>query len=121
MFLPTVSKPKQLLHLNFIDRVRLAELTQSRDDIVTLLADLTTGFRVLTDLGRLDSIEDNSETEIGKIMELCDQKGVGLVVRMIPDPAKDIGLNILSRFHYRNHPRIITCKSMAEAAQLLSL
>src|SRR5205823_14940866 len=93
MFLPTVNKPKQLLHLSFIDRVRLAELTQSRDEIVTLLADLTPGFRVLSDLGRLDSIEDNCETEIGKIMELCDQKGVGLVVRMIPDPTKDIGLN----------------------------
>jgi hypothetical protein len=54
-------------------------------------------------------------------MELCDQKGVALVVRVIPDPTKDVGLGILSRFHYHHRPRSVTCESMVEAAELLSL
>jgi hypothetical protein len=54
-------------------------------------------------------------------MDLCDQHGVGLVIRVIPDPAKDIGLNILSIFHYPHHPRTVTCKAMNEAARLLSI
>jgi hypothetical protein len=54
-------------------------------------------------------------------MELCDQHGVGLVVRVIPDPAKDIGFNLLSIFHYPHHPRAVTCKTMSEAARLLSI
>ena len=54
-------------------------------------------------------------------LELCDAKGVSLVVRVIPDPAKDIGMNILSLFHYRHRPRSVTCASMEEAARLLAL
>jgi hypothetical protein len=63
----------------------------------------------------------NCATEIAKIMQLCDQKGVELVVRVVPDQTKDIGLGILSLFHYRHRPRSVTCKNMAEAAKLLCL
>jgi hypothetical protein len=59
--------------------------------------------------------------EIGKLMELCAQKGVGTLVRVIPDPRKDIGLNILSLFHYGPRVRAVTCQTMSEAAELLSL
>jgi hypothetical protein len=121
MFLATVNKSKQLLHLSFIDEVRVEELVESRDELVTLIADLKPGFRLLTDLGRLDSMGLDCAAEIGKSMELCDQRGVGMIVRVIPDPMKDIGLNILSLFHYSHRPRTVTCESMVEAAKLLSL
>jgi len=42
-------------------------------------------------------------------------------VRVIPDSNKDIGLNILSLFHYRHQPQVVTCKNMAEAARALGL
>ena len=54
-------------------------------------------------------------------MKLIDQSGVGMVVRVIPDPKKDIGLNILTIFHYRNQPRFVTCEKMTEAAEVLAL
>ena len=54
-------------------------------------------------------------------MKLIDQSGVDMVVRVIPDPKKDIGLNILTIFHYRKHPRIVTCEKMRQAAEVLSL
>ena len=59
--------------------------------------------------------------ELGKLMELAQQNGVRTVVRVMPDPTKDIGLNILSHFHYRDLPKIQTCATMEEAAKLLSL
>ena len=121
MFLAAINKPKQLLYLSFIARVEVEQLVQSWDEMVLLIADLKPGFRVLTDLSRLDSIGADCVPEIGKTMELCDQKGVGLIVRVVPDPTKDIGLNILSHFHYAQRPRMVTCESMAEAAKLLSL
>jgi hypothetical protein len=89
--------------------------------VVALLAELGPGFRLLADLGRMESISKDCVAEIGKAMELFDQKGVALVVRVIPDPTKDIGLNILSHFHYRRHPRTATCANMVEAASLLSI
>jgi len=121
MFLATVSKPKQLLYLSFIGRVSVEQLERGRDDIVELLSDLNGGFRLLTDLSRLDSMDVNCATEIGKVMELCEQKGVSLVIRIVPDPTKDIGLKILSLFHYRLRPRIMTCNSFAEAEDALQL
>jgi hypothetical protein len=54
-------------------------------------------------------------------MELLDRHGVELVVRVISDPTKDIGLSILTVFHYRNPPRTVICKTMEEAARVLSL
>jgi hypothetical protein len=42
-------------------------------------------------------------------------------VRVIPDPAKDLGLNILSFFYLVYNPRIVVCQTMAEAARLLAL
>jgi hypothetical protein len=121
MFLASINKSKQLLYLSFIQQVRAEELERSREDVVTLLADLTAGFRLLTDFGRLDSLAADCATEIGRMMDLFDQKGVGFVVRVIPDPTKDFGMNILSLFHYRSRPRILTCNSMMEAAELLAL
>jgi hypothetical protein len=121
MFLATVNQLKQLLYLSFIDHVGVKELERGHADIVKLLAELPSGFRLLTDLSRLESMELDCAVEIGREMELFEQKGVGLVVRVIPDPAKDIGMNMLSFFHYHHHPRTVTCATMAEAAKLLAL
>ena len=121
MFLATISKPKQLLCLSFIDRVSVEELQEGYQEMVKLLEDLTSGFRVLGDLSHLGVFGPNCATQIGKAMELCDKKGVGLVVRVIPDPGKDIGLNILSVFHYQRRPRIVTCQTLAEAGEILGI
>jgi len=121
MFLATINKRKQLLYLSFIGRVSVEELERAHIDIAGLLDELTNGFRLLADFSPLDSMDINGTREIGKTMELCEQKGVGLVVRIIPNPGKDIGLNILSAFHYRHRPRIVTCVSLLEAGEVLGL
>jgi hypothetical protein len=120
MFLATVNKPEQLLYMSFIGHVRAAELAQVRGNLPVLLADLMPGFYMLTDLGRLDSMDIDCATEIGRVMDLCDQKGIGQVIRVIPDPSKDIGLNILSHFHYKHRPRVVICERIDEVAKLLS-
>ena len=121
MFLATISKPKQLLYLSFIDRVSVEELEEGIQEMPKLLEDLEAGFSVLADFSRLEKLGPDCAKQIGKAMELCDQKGVGLVVRVIPDPGKDIGLNILTVFHYRRRPRIATCNTLAEAGEMLGL
>ncbi len=121
MFLVTANKAKQLLHLNYIGHVTPEELRHGLEDIQALLGDLKPGFRVLADFGRLDSMDVACATEVGRIMELADQNGIGLLVRVIPDPTKDIGLDILALFHYRHRPRMVTCKSVAEAFKKLSI
>ncbi|HEY1490661.1 MAG TPA: hypothetical protein VGF90_06440 [Verrucomicrobiae bacterium] len=117
----TSNKTKGLLYMSYIGHVTAADLRRNHNDVVALLSEMPTGFKMLVDLGRLDFMDTDSLEEIGKIMELLDQHGLKQVVRVIPDPAKDIGFNILARFHYSHNPRITNCKTILEAAKLLSI
>ena len=54
---------------------------------------------------------------IAKIMDAVAEKEVASVTRVIPDPHKDIGLNILSHFHYGPHIQIATFATLADAVQ----
>jgi hypothetical protein len=42
-----------------------------------------------------------------------------MVVRVIPDPTRDIGLQIMSYFHYDGAVRIVTCATLDEATEIL--
>ena len=121
MFLVASNKAKRLLYLSYIQHVTPEELRRGQEDIKALLTDLKPGFRLLADFGRLESMDLACRTELGQIMELGDRSGVGLLARVIPDPRKDIGLDILSIFHYRHHPQMVTCKNLAEAIKKISL
>jgi hypothetical protein len=121
MFLVTSNKARRLLHLSYIQHVTPEELRRGQEDIKALLTDLKPGFRLLADFGRLESMDLACRTELGRMMELADQSGVGMLVRVIPDASKDIGLDILTIFHYRHRPQVVTCKNMAEAVKKLSL
>ena len=121
MFLATSNRTRQLLLLSYAQRVRPEDLERARKDVKMLVADLPTGFRLLADLSQLESMDLDCMKEIGRAMELFDRSGVGMIVRVIPDPGKDIGLNILAIFHYPQHPRTITCQNLADALHQLSL
>jgi len=121
MVLITSNQPRRLLYMNYVQCVTPAELAGAWDELKVLLAGLPPNFRLLADLSQLETMDPECMTEMGRAMELIGQHGVGLIVRVIPDPAKDIGLNILAIFHYPHHPRTITCQSLAEALRQLSI
>lgn len=121
MLLVTSNKSKQLLHISYIGPVRLEEFRNSREDLTTQLGALSSGFRLLADFSQLKSMGLDCAPELGRMMELIGRAGVGLVVRVIPEPSQDIGMNILTVFHYPHRPRTVTCASMVEAARALGL
>jgi anti-anti-sigma regulatory factor len=121
MFLATIDRSKRLLLLSYIGKVRTKELEAGRKAAHALLADMPPGMKILADFGRLESMETAGAAELGRLMELADEKGVELVARVIPDPSKDIGLNILAAFHYRKPMQSVTCTTMEEAAKELGL
>jgi hypothetical protein len=121
MFLAASNKVRRLMYLSYIGHVRAEELARGLADIRALVADLPKDFRLLVDLSQLDTMSPDCLTELGRIMEVFDQSAVGMIVRVIPDPEKDIGFNILTVFHYPHHPRILTCRSLAEAEKRLGL
>ncbi len=121
MVLVTLNKARQLLHFSYSGEVHPDQLKRAEQDVRALEADLKPGFRALVDLSELASMDLDCLKGLGRLMEMADKAGVGMVVRVIPDPYKDIGFNILTIFHYENRPQIITCKSMTEAGKHLGL
>jgi hypothetical protein len=112
-------KPKNLLRVTYAGRVGAKETKRAVENLQRLLADLTPGFRLLTDLSGLDDMDPACEPDMKRMMDLCNKKGAEVVVRVIPEPQKDIGFNIMSLFHYRRGVRIITCKTLEEALRAL--
>jgi hypothetical protein len=121
MFLATSNKAKRLLCLSYIQDVRPEQLEQAEEDVKLLLAEMPPGFRVLADLSRLESMDHDAMNVITRMMEEFDRSGVGMIVRVIPDPSKDFGFNISTIFHYPHRPQVVTCQTMIEAARALAI
>ena len=58
-------------------------------------------------------------TQIDSIMDLFNTAGVAAIVRVIPNPRKDIGFSIMSLFHYSHGVHIMTCENMEQAKSIL--
>jgi hypothetical protein len=94
-------------------------MQQGHKEMAALLAELPAGFRLLTDLTHLESMDLACRDGIAHNMQLCERKGIGFVVRVIPEPDKDIGFNILTAFHYKHSVPVCTCRSLEEALRRL--
>ena len=90
------------------------------EQLRALIADVRPGFRLLSDLTGLKSMDPAGASYIAAIMDIFAAKQVGSVVRVIPDPRKDIGLNILSYFHYGSQVQVETYQNLKDALQSLS-
>jgi hypothetical protein len=115
-----IDQTANLLKIRFSRQVTPDETQRQLDRAPQLLAGLKPGFRLLTDLSELESIDLACVPHIERMMDLCNQQAIELVVRVIPNPHKDIGLNIMSLFHYGRRVRIVTCESMEEAQKILA-
>jgi hypothetical protein len=120
MVLTEADKSRNLLTVVHAQHVTPEQLDAGFAKVELLLADLQPGFRLLADLSGLESMDPSCAPLIGQVMDLFNRKGVSMVVRIIPDPKRDIGLNILSLFHYSRKVRIVTVESFSEATEILS-
>ena len=95
-----VDPAKQLLSLSYSQHVDVEDMKRGMQQIKHALVDLRPGFRLLNNLSGLETMELGCAEQIMDIMKLCNDHGIATAVRVIPDPMKDIGFNIMSRFHY---------------------
>src|ERR1700685_3289449 len=110
---------RNLIEVAYNGKVSIAEVKAVSAKVQELLPQLRQGFTFLADLSGMESMELDSVGEITKIMDACNAAGIGTIVRIIPDPRKDIGLNILSIIHYSRVVRVITCQNAAEAERVM--
>lgn len=114
-----IDQPKNLLAIRYRGAIASGEMKRALEEVRAALPKLSTGFRLLGDLTDLESMEVACAPFLEKIMDLCNENGVATIVRVIPDPRCDIGLQIMSYFHYSGDVRIVACESLAEAMEIL--
>ena len=119
MILVTANKAHRLLYFKFVGNVTADEMRAQVLELQELLAYLGHDFRLLSDLEQVESMDKDCVPEVERVMDLLKSSGIELVVRIIPNPHKDIGLSILSVFHYGRSVRSITCKNFPEALRAL--
>jgi hypothetical protein len=121
MILVTASATQRLLYFKFIGKVTAAEVSARMEETELAIAQFKAGFRLLSDLDELESMDEACVPDIGNMMDLFKASGIELVVRIIPDPRKDFGLNIMSVFHYGRQIRTVTCENFSEAMRALKI
>jgi len=112
-------RSKQLLVISAAGRVTKKEVERVALRVCEMMKEITPGFRVLTDFRWLERMDPAAAVPLAEIMDALAEKDVAAVVRVIPDPHKDIGLNILSQFHYGPQIKLVTFESLAEALSAL--
>lgn len=99
----------------YSEHVTVEEMKRCRLDVEESVAKLAVGFTVFTDLSGLDRMDFDCTPEIRGLMDFLRESGVARVIRVIPDPGKDIGFSILSYFHYGSKVKLQTFDSLIEA------
>jgi anti-anti-sigma regulatory factor len=120
MYAVELDQSKRILVITGSQRVTAEQAKLAAQRVRELLRDVAPGFRVLADFRWLDSMDSAAARHIAEIMDALTEKGVASVTRVIPDPHKDIGLNILSQFHYGPEILIATFQTLADALQSMT-
>ena len=120
MFHVQSDKAQNLLEIHFSGNVTPGETKRYLEEINAALTNLQPGFTLLTDMSKLENMTPACAPDLKATMDACRKAGVARVIRVIPDPHKDIGLSIMSLFHYPRKIRIITCETMDEARKILA-
>jgi anti-anti-sigma regulatory factor len=117
MYAVELDQSKRLLGISAMRRVTAEQVKAVAQRVNEFLQDIAPGFRVLVDFRWLDIMDSAAAPHLAEIMEALTEKGVAYIARVMPDPHKDIGLNILSQFHYGPQIQIATFATLADALQ----
>jgi len=120
MYAVELDRSKRLLVISAVRKVTAEEAKLAAEQIRDLLREVAPGLHLLADFRWLESMDSAAARHIAKIMDALAEKKVASVTRVIPDPHKDIGLNILSQFHYGPDVTITTFETLADAVQSIA-
>jgi anti-anti-sigma regulatory factor len=120
MYAVELDRSKRLLVISAAQRVAAREVKAVAQRVREVLRDVAPGFHVLADFRWLESMDSAAAQHLAEIMDALAEKEVASVTRVMPDPRKDIGLNILSPFHYGRDVTITTFETLADAVQSIA-
>lgn len=119
-FAVEINPAENLLVIRYRGYVTSSAVAACAREIEQALPRLSAGFALLVDCTDLEAMDLHCKQPLQRIMQLCNSHGIRTVVRVIPDPRRDIGLRIMSYFHYGPDVFIATCPTLAEAGEILA-
>jgi len=120
MFIVETDTTKRFVVISAAGQVAVDEVRDATWRVREVLGDVAPGFVALIDFRWLEAMATASAPFIAEIMDALSAKKVSAVVRVVPDPHKDIGLKILSQFHYGPEITVKTFETLADAVQSLA-
>jgi hypothetical protein len=120
MFSIEANDDERLIKISWSGKVDSEEMRRCAEEMGVTAFKMQPGFRLLADMTNLESMDYAGVPYITSVMDLCMARQVEQVIRVIPDPHKDIGLNIMSYFHYGPGVRVAVCQNLADAMRLLA-
>jgi hypothetical protein len=120
MFVVEIDSSRRFVVISVAGHVTVEEGRETAERVRDVLANAEPGFVALADFRWLDSMATGAAEFIAEIMDAFAAKKVSAVVRVVPDPHKDIGLNILSQFHYGPEVRLLTFETLADAVMSIA-
>jgi hypothetical protein len=109
----------RILTVSYSHHVTAKHVENCRRRIRDDMQHLRPGFALLSDLTHLKTMDADCAESLGAMIELCSSREMNLSVWVIPDPSKDIGLNLISLFHCWRPVRTHTRTNLAEAVKCL--
>lgn len=119
MFHAEADPTKNLLTFSFSQHVTSEETRRWKSELPEMLARLKPGFKLLSDFSGVESIDLACAPDIEEVMTLLNKAGIVKVVRIISHPRQDIGMSIMSLFHYRRCISIISCETLEQGLAAL--
>lgn len=120
MFVFETDTTKRLFVLSVTGSITADEAKETVAPIAERVREMEPGFVALIDFRWLESMSSSAAPYVAQIMDAFAAQKVSAVVRVMPDPHRDIGLNILSPFHYGPDVRLMTFETLADAIQALA-
>ena len=120
MFAVEIDIRKRFLVISVAGHVTVDEAKAAASRVRELMTEIEPGFVALAEFRWLESMATGAAPFIAQIMDAFAARKVSAVVRVVPDPHKDIGLNILSKFHYGPEVRLLTFETLADAIEALA-
>jgi hypothetical protein len=120
MFVVEIDSSRRFVVISVAGHVTVEEARATAQRVREVVVDAEPGFVALADFRWLDSMATGAAEFIAEIMDAFAAKKVSAVVRVVPDPHKDIGLNILSQFHYGPEIKLMTFETLAQAVSSIA-
>lgn len=114
----TVDPTGRILAVTYCGRVGPREVQGCLETIRRLAPTVKPGFVLFTDMTHLENMESECAPVLGEFMEQCARMKLGASVRVVP-AAKDIGINLIAKFHYPANVRSQTYETLSDALNAL--